>query len=67
MSSLPKPYLSSDEIPLETRQRVVAAVQRDIDAVCNIYRSVGTAMYDEPRQRLAERIASRLLLGEYDG
>ena len=34
-------------------------VRKDIDNICCIYRSVGEAMFDEPRERLALRIAQR--------
>jgi hypothetical protein len=34
-------------------------VRKDIDNICCIYASVGAAMFDEPRERLALRIAQR--------
>ena len=40
------------------RQRLVDAIKRDIRNIGCIYRSVGDALYDEPVNRLAERIAS---------
>lgn len=38
----------------------IQLVRKDIDSICCIYRSVGEAMWDEPRDRLACRFAKRL-------
>lgn len=43
---------------LPSHVELIAAVKQDIAAISNIYRSVGSALYDEPAQRLAERIVS---------
>ncbi len=40
---------------------LMAGILSDIDKVCSIYRTVGDAMYDEPRIRLAGMIAARVL------
>ena len=40
------------------RSRLIEAIKRDILNIGSIYRSVGNALYDEPVNRLAERIAS---------
>jgi len=40
------------------KQELVEAIKRDIRNIGCIYRSVGDALYDEPVQRLAERIAN---------
>lgn len=46
---------------------VAAEVRRDIDAICNIYRTVGDAMFEEPRVRLAERVATRIMAESAEG
>lgn len=38
------------------RQRLISLIKRDIKNIGCIYRSVGKALYDEPINRLAERI-----------
>jgi hypothetical protein len=35
-------------------------IREEIDAVCNVYRTAGDAMFDEVRERLSLRIAERL-------
>lgn len=40
-------------------------IEKDITAIGSIYPSVGKQLYDEPRQRLAQRIARKMLGGEY--
>lgn len=53
------------ETPDAKRKRIVEAIKRDIDNIASIYPSVGAAMYDEPKDRLALRIATRMLVGDY--
>lgn len=62
--SAPKP--KPVELPDEKRKRIVAAIKRDIDNIGNIYPTVGAALYDEPKDRLATRIATRMIVGDYD-
>lgn len=42
---------------------LVANIERDIRSIESIYRSIG--MFDEARTRLAQRIAHKILEGEY--
>lgn len=49
---------------LDRFNNLVAEIKRDIDSICSIYPTVGEAMYDEPKSRLAQRIANRILSRE---
>jgi hypothetical protein len=48
----------------ERRNKLVADIRKDINDICCIYRTVGEAMFEEARQRLAERIATRVITGK---
>jgi hypothetical protein len=39
------------------REELARAIRKDIDNICCIYASVGNAMHEEARERLAARIA----------
>lgn len=43
------------------RQRLIAAITRDIKNIGCIYRSVGAALYDEPMDRLVHRIIATVV------
>ena len=43
---------------IDEKQELIALVVRDILNVGAIYRTLGNALYDEPVQRMAERIVS---------
>src|SRR5688572_805425 len=43
-----------------TREQMLEKIELAVKKVCSIYRTVGEALYDEPRTRLVEEIASAL-------
>jgi hypothetical protein len=45
--------------PATVEGEYTAGIRAEIDAICNIYRTVGEAMYNEPRERLVMRIDQR--------
>jgi hypothetical protein len=48
--------------PAKVEGEYTAGIRADIDAICNIYRTVGEAMYNEPRERLVMRIDQRFTI-----
>lgn len=50
----------------QKRNELAAAIRKDIDSIGCIYPSVGQAMYDEPRDRLSQKISHRIL-GDWPG
>lgn len=48
------------------RNELAADIRKDIDNIGCIYPSIGAAMYDEPRDRLSQRISHRIL-GDWPG
>ena len=42
----------------DQRNKLITLIKRDIRSIGAIYRTVGQALYDEPVQRLAERIVT---------
>ena len=48
---------SRREIDRKLRYQLVQEIKREIQNIGCIYRSVGDALYDEPVDRLAQRIA----------
>lgn len=51
----------------ERQNELAAAIKKDINNIGCIYRSIGNAMYDEPRDRLSQMIARKIVDGEYHG
>lgn len=50
---------------LRHHNQLAAEIAKDIDAIGSVYKSIGDAMYDEPRTRLAQRIAFKICDGTY--
>ncbi len=64
-ADISKEYHEHCESQYERQQELADAIAKDIDRIGSIYPSIGRAMYDEPRQRLAQCIAHKIVNGEY--